>query len=43
MRLAMIKAVDTRVGRILLQLSRNGLEEKLTGVFEARVVSELLS
>ena len=31
--LAMIKAVDTRVGRILLQLSRNGLEEKTLVLF----------
>ena len=29
----MIKAVDTRVGRILLQLSRNGLEEKTLVLF----------
>ena len=31
--LAMIKAVDTRVGRLLLQLSRNGLEEKTLVLF----------
>ena len=29
----MIKAVDTRVGRLLLQLSRNGLEEKTLVLF----------
>jgi len=31
--LAMIKAVDTRVGRLLLQLSRNGLEERTLVLF----------
>ena len=31
--LAMVKAIDTRVGRILLQLSRNGLEEKTLVLF----------